>query len=163
MTAKALLMGQEGIRLEGVVTRDDLENSLDALASRLLERDEQFVDAVSGVTDASGNLTLTLTEVPAGKEANIFVVVLEAAGYTPGSPFSGAGAYISLHRGQPTVGNTIDFTVSSTGVFPCLFSYGGDARLLRSSQTLVARIAAGPASTSVVASVQGILRPTVLP
>lgn len=172
-TGKAVLLdGERGLRLEGVLTADELGPYFDELASRLGQTDEFFLDVASGITDASGNLILRATTVPAGKIATIHVVTVEAAGYTPQAAYSSSGAGVNLFRthgvigqaGTPiTQGYLLDFTPSSTGVLPCLFTYGSDRRWLRAQERLAIQVVAGPANTSITATVQGVLLPSVTP
>lgn len=50
----------------------------------------------SGVADANGNAVITIYQVPAGMEFRPHVLNVEADGFTPATPFQGAGAYWQL-------------------------------------------------------------------
>jgi len=125
----------------------------------------KVIENVTGETDGSGNLDLKIFQVPQGYNFTATRVNVEAAGFTPASPFSNAAAWIALIRGTSfTVGSLLDFGPATPGsaIIPSIFSTSDNhAPTLNGGEILTLHIvgAAGLANQDIWCRCQGWLVP----
>jgi hypothetical protein len=125
----------------------------------------KVIENVTGQTDNNGNLDLKIFQVPQGYNFSAVRVNVEAAGFTPASPFSSAAAWIALIRGTAfTVGSILDFGPATPGsaIIPCIFSTSDNhAPALNGGEILGLHItgAAGLANQDIWCRCQGWLVP----
>lgn len=121
------------------------------------------IEATSGETDTNGNLDLRLFQVPQGHHFKATRVNIEAAGFTPASPFSNAAAWIALIRGAIfSPGSILDFGPSSSGgsILPSIFSTSSNhAPALNGGEILTLHLvgSATLANVGIWARCQGVL------
>ena len=130
----------------------------------------------SGNTDASGNLWLPVYQIGAGLIFKAHRLVVEAAGYTPASPYTNASAWLGFYSfGQDVlpggtytgIANTMqgalkEFAPATSGgqLLPALFTdNGAQASEVRGPNHLILLVVGGPASARVTVNYQGSLRP----
>jgi hypothetical protein len=116
----------------------------------------------SGVTVAGGALLLPIYVVPLGMEFRVHVIVVEADGVNPATPFNGAGAYWQIRVSGRVVDEASLVAAAANGSqIPFVKTYGymqGPVAL--NGEPLELNIVAGPAAgTSVRALAQGTLVP----
>jgi hypothetical protein len=89
--------------------------------NQLQKRVISDVFAITGQTNASGNVDIALYQVPMGFEAQFTRINIEAVGFTPAVPYTNAAAWAAIYRGL-AFGNgaILDFAPASPGggIFP---------------------------------------------
>jgi hypothetical protein len=166
---------------------DDAQNTVaeawvalaDELASfgRLLSAQPQDgpTGVASGNTDASGNLFLIVYKVAAGEQFRLTRADVEAFGFTPAAPFSGATAWVAMYAsdldqvpggtftgianalqgGQVMIGPP----VAGGPMLPFLYAETESAAPeIRGPANLILVVNAGPATTRITFRYQGTLR-----
>jgi len=115
-----------------------------------------------GETTAAGAVTIDVYTVPAGYDFSLTRLIIEAAGFTPAAPFTGAGAYIAVRRSSVLIDFASLIAVEPSGggkSLPALFTYSVTSGFsLRNKEVLQVELVAGPASTRILARAEGFLR-----
>lgn len=146
--------------------RAELARALAAVmaeAERARRKITEFA-AVTGQTNASGNLDLPIFYVPAGFECAVVRVNIEDATHTPASPFSAATAWLALIRGDHFgPGSILDFGPATVGttIIPSIFSTSENhAPILRGGEILSLHVvgSATLANTPIFARAQMSMR-----
>ena len=145
-----------GERIE-TLTPGEFAELLSAVADRFTTSPaETLVSPTSQQLSGTGIATWVIGEIPPGFQLTIGYITFEASGFTPGAPYSAAGAYIDLHPNDASQPR-IDWTPSNV-ILPCRFSYGtADAPVIRSATQIVAQVVAGPPNAIVNTVLQGKL------
>lgn len=123
------------------------------------------VDYATGQADASGNLALKIYQVPQGYQFITTRVNIENGIATPGAPFTAAGAWMGLMRGDSfRPGSLIDFVPNPPGaggvVLPAIFSDGSsEAGVFRGGEIIGLNFVgtATAANMDIWVRIQGIL------
>jgi hypothetical protein len=80
-------------------------------------------------TDASGNATVSLFDVPQDHQASLVLLSVDEAAVTPQAPDTRATLSITLYAGLPGIGALLDCIPQTPGVpaqIPCSFNYGAE-------------------------------------
>ena len=111
----------------------------------------------AGKTDAGGNATVYAYTVPPGMGFRLTRVLVQADGFTPGAPFTGAGAYLEIIRNDVMV-DFLPLTVGSGGSLPSAWSESeSDAPYYANGDAAGIRVNLGPATTGLLVRIQGEL------
>lgn len=114
--------------------------------------------SAQGTTTSGGALTLEVYDVPVGFEFVLTRLVIEADGFTPGAPYTAAGAYVLVRRQG---GARVNFAslVSGSGQLPTLFTDSVTSGAhFRNGEKVEVVVSGGPASTGIQVTAEGILR-----
>jgi hypothetical protein len=110
----------------------------------------------SGMTTAAGFLELVVYAVPPGQSFILTRTIVEASGFTPGVPFTGAGAYLDILR------NDVREDFVSLAEAPGLPAISTDSEtqgaVFQNGDQVIVRITGGPATTSITARIRGSQR-----
>jgi hypothetical protein len=109
-----------------------------------------------GVTNAAGNLTLRVYDVPDGKTFFLYKLIIWVAGINPGqTAVLGASPGVGIYHGQSGGTATLaDWGPNNGGTFvlPCTFEYNSHtAPEFRAPDNIMVQLFNGPVSTNVVA------------
>ena len=127
---------------------------VEALGRAREELNEIARPAESGVTDATGAVTIEVYTVPMGYEFALNRLVIDADGFTPGAPFKSGVGFIDVRR----AGKRVDFVNLQNGI-PALAVDGPDTAIrFRNGEQLEVVLVGGPANTTVQVGAQGRLR-----
>ncbi len=145
-----------------MLTREELAEEL----ARAFTPDAELPVSVrpeeSGETTTTGAVSIDVYTVPAGYDFNLTRLLVEAEGFTPAAPFTGAGAYIAIRRSSVLIDFAALIAVEPSGggkSLPALFTYSVTSGFrLSNKETLQVALVAGPATTVITARAEGFLR-----
>ena len=142
----------------------DVQNKLLKAAIPLLDQ-RIVVETITGQTDGSGILNLVLFRVPQGMQFITTRVNVEAAGFTPATPYTNAAGWIGLMRSDKfVIGSLVDFLpnppIASGAILPASITDGAsEAAVFRGGEIVGLTIASGPANTDIWVRLQGFEEP----
>lgn len=112
----------------------------------------------SGSTDASGNGTVTVYRVPAGRKFRLTRILVEADGQTFGVEFHSATGFVVIKRsGGQIVWGTQLAAASNIGI-PFVFNWSASAGMeFLNNETVDVVITGGPVSVGVQVDIEGDL------
>lgn len=142
----------------------EVQNRLLRSAIPLLDR-RIVINYANGQTDGSGILNLVLYRVPQGMQFITTRVNVEAAGFTPATPYTNATGWIGLMRSDRfVIGSLVDFVpnppLATAPILPASITDGAsEAAVFRGGEIIGLTIASGPATTDIWVRLQGIEEP----
>lgn len=117
----------------------------------------------SGLTDGTGAVVIPIYTVPAGMEFRPHVLNVEADGFTPATPFQGAGGYWQLRVSGRVIDEGSFVAAAPSNIafqIPFTRNYGQmQGGIAVNLETLELNIVAGPATKLIRALVNGTLLP----
>ena len=144
-----------GAELE-FATPDDVTAAIAAAISGMAGTPDVVRAEAAGVTSAAGFLELPVYVVPLGQSFTLTRIVVEASGFTPGVPFTGAGAFLDILRNDIRE----DFVTLASGPgLPAIATDGeSQGAVYQNGDVVAIRITLGPISTGIVARIRGLQR-----
>lgn len=154
----AIVKLERGAELE-FTTPGELRELFDEFAAGYLRAPSPFRDRSSVELDAAGAGSVVFEPIRAGLVFTLNRILVEVEdGSTPAAPYTAAGGYFLVKRGDLTV----DFGsyVSGAGSLPALKTFTDSyAPRFRGGEKMSVQFVAGPASTAAVVSIDGELAP----
>lgn len=133
--------------------------------ARAERRRQVVISSTAANLDGSGNATFPVYQTAAGFNFFVSRIVVEAAGYTPASPYSNASFYLGLYSSQNpnsvAQGQLLDFTptLAAAQGIPNVADYLADESgpMVQGQHYLVCNVVSGPASKILTVRYQGYL------